>query len=281
MAALVAFSLLISAIGAFAWELIEVEEDLISEPIPMPLQESFAAVAKAPTPENTPPLNFTPPSPTGEADPNAGAVVAAGEVVPESGRVASSYFDDAVFIGDSLTTGIQLYDVMSNTTVLAATGLNPQSIHTKDVITVDDVSYTAMSYIEAFKPAKIYVMIGANSLTQMPDDWMEENFDSMLAEIKLKSPNSTIYLQSLTPINDAVYGGGPTGNMNNAKIMEFNEVLKNLAKKHGIYYLDLYTGLVNEDGQLSEEDTPDGLHFNSKVYTRWFDYLKTHTVKLQ
>ena len=34
-------------------------------------------------------------------------------VVPESSRVLNSYFDDAVFVGDSLTEGIKLYDIMS------------------------------------------------------------------------------------------------------------------------------------------------------------------------
>ena len=34
-----------------------------------------------------------------------------GQPVPESERVTSAYFNDAVFIGDSLTTGIQLYNI--------------------------------------------------------------------------------------------------------------------------------------------------------------------------
>ena len=39
--------------------------------------------------------------------------------LPETERVKSPYFDDAVFVGDSITTGIELYQMMANTTVLA------------------------------------------------------------------------------------------------------------------------------------------------------------------
>ena len=44
--------------------------------------------------------------------------------VPESERVMGDYFDDAVFVGDSITEGIMLYGMMSNTTVFAGTGVN-------------------------------------------------------------------------------------------------------------------------------------------------------------
>ena len=53
-----------------------------------------------------------------------------GAVVPESSRVLNNYFDDAVFIGDSLTEGIKLYDIMSNATVLSHTGLGLDNIYT-------------------------------------------------------------------------------------------------------------------------------------------------------
>ena len=41
-----------------------------------------------------------------------------GQPLPEGDRVTSAYFNDAVFIGDSLTTGIQLYNILPDTTVL-------------------------------------------------------------------------------------------------------------------------------------------------------------------
>ena len=48
-----------------------------------------------------------------------------GQPVPESDWASTSYFDDAVFVGDSITDGIKLYGVMNNATVIAHTGINP------------------------------------------------------------------------------------------------------------------------------------------------------------
>lgn len=50
--------------------------------------------------------------------------------VPASDWVSSDYFNDAVFVGDSISTGIELYGVMDGTTVLAGTGANLSSIYT-------------------------------------------------------------------------------------------------------------------------------------------------------
>ena len=43
-----------------------------------------------------------------------------------------------LFVGDSITEGIKLYDVMNNATVLASTGVNLDSLYTKDAITLSD-----------------------------------------------------------------------------------------------------------------------------------------------
>lgn len=57
--------------------------------------------------------------------------------VPESERVTSAYFDDALFVGDSITAGIQSYALMKNASVVAFTGINTDTIMTREVIRND------------------------------------------------------------------------------------------------------------------------------------------------
>ena len=52
-------------------------------------------------------------------------ILSSSALVPNSGSsVGDEYFDDAAFVGDSITEGIKLYEVMTNATVVAARGIN-------------------------------------------------------------------------------------------------------------------------------------------------------------
>ena len=91
------------------------------------------------------------------------SAVAFGQPVPESERVTSAYFDDAVFIGDSLTTGIQLYNILPDTTVLASVGININNIFTNEVISDGNGGQqTILDAAKDIQPAKIYTMLGTS-----------------------------------------------------------------------------------------------------------------------
>ena len=55
--------------------------------------------------------------------------------VPVSERVEDTYFDDAVFLGDSRTDGLRIYGGMNHGTYLQFTGATVESVFTKAVET--------------------------------------------------------------------------------------------------------------------------------------------------
>ena len=90
---------------------------------------------------------------------SSGAQVEFGVPVPESERVRSDYFNDAVFIGDSLTTGIELYNILPDTTVLASTGINLDTIDSKQVIGTGDSKLTIPDALrQTSNVGKIYIL---------------------------------------------------------------------------------------------------------------------------
>ena len=92
-------------------------------------------------------------------------VYAFGQPIPETPQVDDSYFDDAMFVGDSITTGIELYGVMPNATVVASTGINPNTIMTTpDIELADGSSVTILQAMSAYHPKKIYIMLGSNGV---------------------------------------------------------------------------------------------------------------------
>ena len=83
-----------------------------------------------------------------------------------------------------------------------------------------------------------------------------------------------IYVQSILPVTpDNIY------NLDNSHIDAFNAALLELSKEKGVYFVNVAEALKNDRGELPEEASPtDGMHFGPEYYTKWFEYLKTHTV---
>lgn len=200
-------------------------------------------------------------------------------LVSKQERVSSSYFDDAAFIGDSLSVGIKLYDVMNNASVYAATGIGLENISTKKAIKVDGNDYTALEALSQKPAKKVYVMLGANSL--LADyDYLIGLYGNLIDEIKSRaSDGAYVYIQSILPINEEIFHVKYSPNKTtNADIDEFNERLRSLAEEKGVFFLDVASAFKDENNSLPSDCTTDGMHIISSQYTVWFDYLKTHAI---
>ena len=102
----------IALAGAGVWQLLDpVDYQPPLEPLTSRTMEESSS-----QPEEQPPEEESSPASQPEEEAESAA---SGPEVQEGEWLASEYFDDALFIGDSITEGIRLYDVMSNVTVLA------------------------------------------------------------------------------------------------------------------------------------------------------------------
>ena len=94
------------------------------------LPESSSAGSSAP-----PAATTTPPATTTTTEPaTTTATFAGGTTAIGSGQVADSYFDDAAFIGDSRTQGLQLYTGLPNATFYATQGLMVDTFFSKKFV---------------------------------------------------------------------------------------------------------------------------------------------------
>ena len=78
----------------------------------------------------------------------------------------------------------------------------------------------------------------------------------------------------ITPVSAAKSASGEVFNM--TRITEYNTALHQLAADKGCYYMDLVSALAGPDGYLPASETSDGVHFSTKVYQTWLDYVRTH-----
>lgn len=199
---------------------------------------------------------------------------AAAYQVSESEWVGTDYFDDALFVGDSITEGIKLYDIMSNATVLSYTGINLDNIFTRQVIGAGENKVTIIDAARELSPGKIYVMMGANSMLASKESFIA-SYGRLVDALQEMHPGATVYIQSILPVTVEYEQNRPE--FANDKIEEYNLALRRMAKDRNMPYLDVAEAFRNEAGALPTEASPkDGMHFSAQWYRKWFDYLREH-----
>lgn len=201
-----------------------------------------------------------------------------GALVPEFGRVDTSWFADAAFLGDSLTAGLTVYDIdVGGALVCGYEGTSPNKIAQRAVLTHDERGEEIPLDVLAEKqPAKLYVLLGTNALVGLGnDEGFMEYYGLMLDALKETLPGTAIFVQSVLPARPEVLDKLP--GLAPDRIAGINASIRQLCVEKGMYYLNLDEKLCGEDGYLREDiANTDGVHLTVQGYTEWVDYLCTH-----
>lgn len=101
-----------------------------------------------------------------------------------------------------------------------------------------------------------------------------QKYGELVDEVKKLQPEATVYIQSILPVSktksdrDKIY--------NNTRIDQYNELIKEMAEKKEVVYLNVAEAVGLNDGALPEEASTDGVHLNKEYCLKWLDYLKSH-----
>ncbi len=201
-----------------------------------------------------------------------------------------SYFDDAVFVGDSISVKLKQYvtrrrdkgdPVLGEAQFLAVGGLGsfnvqlpitPDSLHPEyegqKMYLEDSVSATGAK--------KMYIMFGMNDIVPYGIDGAIENLEELIDKILEKSPGLLVAVENVTPILTEK----EQRNLNNAYISEYNEALQEFCARRGFPYLDIASQLKDENGGLVRRYCGDaeglGMHLSNEGCIPWIEYLRSH-----
>ena len=224
------------------------------------------------------------PEPSAQTPPETGADKAERHTMPEEPvegeapaavSVADTYFDDAVFLGDSRTEGFKLYSGLKTGTYLHATGATVESVFTKSV----DTPLGRMPLLDALARTdcgKIYVMLGVNELGWNGTETFRKQTCRLIERIQADHPEAVLVLQSILPVSSRQDAKGSY--VNNQRILAYNQVLRELAEQYGAVYLNVAEAVADESGCLREDWNFDGVHLNVAGCQAWLEYLRTHPV---
>ena len=209
--------------------------------------------------------------------------------VPESGKADAGYFNDAVFVGDSVSMKLSFYeaavDVLGKAKFLTAGSLgsgnalwevSEQSVHP----VYKDEKRLVEDSIAMMDARKVYIMLGMNDIALYGVDGAVANMEKLIDRILANSPDVTFYIQSMTPITSTSSLLSSSGH-NPGTIHAYNKALLDLCKSRGFYFVDVASVMYDSDGYLRREycSDPDemGIHFTNAGCAVWADYLLTHT----
>lgn len=116
------------------------------------------------------------------------------------------------------------------------------------------------------KPLKIFLLIGVNDLAfENHVSEIEAVYRNIVQKIRTETPDTELYLQSILPVNNEVRHVG----VKNAKILELNARILQIAHDYALPYLDIATPMQDAEGNLAAKFTEDGLHINGLGYLVW------------
>lgn len=234
--------------------------------------------APEPSPEPTPKPT---PEPTPEPTPLPWPVYEFGVPVEESEPAAdNSIFDNAVFLGDSRTEGLQLFSGLKHGTFYWARGMSVFRADDEDfkVISIDGEDFTLLGALRKGSFDTVYIMIGVNELGVAVSSY-EAGLSELVDKVIAAQPEAVVYLQLMPPLNDTMCrANGLAAHFNNDNLRKFNEAIQRVAAEKKVALLNTAEVYTGEDGQLPAELANDGCHFAYSAYGLWADYMRCHII---
>lgn len=214
-------------------------------------------------------------------------------VTYEYTQVDDSYFNDAVFIGDSISYGFELYvtekrangeTVLGEAQFLTSGSLSygnslwdvsDESVHP----TYNGEKMKLEDAIAQIKPGKIFILLGTNDVALYGVEQTIANADTEISRMLEASPGADIFIMSTTPKYSPAESN-VDGALNNADIDALNVAMRQFAVEKGYNFMNIAPLFKDETGGLAADYCSDkegmGIHFTSAAYDIWLDFLYSY-----
>ena len=165
-----------------------------------------------------------------------------------------------IFIGDSIVEYFPLHELLQSPKTLVNRGTRGY----KTDLLLENLD--AHLFGQALD--KVFLLIGTNDIgKEMAQAETLANLEAVIQEISRDYPLAQIQLLSVLPVNEQEQYKGTVYIRTNKKIQALNRAYQELAQAYyQVSYVDVYSSLLDEVGQLAEAYTTDGLHLSVAGY---------------
>lgn len=187
--------------------------------------------------------------------------------------VDESYFDDALFIGDSRTVGLRDYtDLSEHADFCCETSLTIYKVMEEEF----DGQGTIEDMLANNDYGKIYLMMGINELGTGTTEVFMEKYTEVVDTLHDLEPEAKIIIQGIMRVSgkkdstDAIF--------NNSNINARNNAIATLADNQQFFYIDVNEVVCDEEGNLNADYTFDQIHLLGACDEIWKQFLLEHGV---
>ena len=203
------------------------------------------------------------------------------EVTYTLGETDDSYFEDALFIGDSRTSGLAEYgNMMDHTSFMSRESASIYALFSSKMDFREpgsDVRETDLyDVLSARQYGKIYLSVGVNELGIGNTYGYYELYRRALIKIRVMQPEAIIYIQGSMHVSEAVAKKDKV--TNNTIIVQRNKAIATLANGYNIFYIDMNTAVCDKNGNLIADYSGDGVHLKASKYELWHESLLQNAV---
>ena len=188
-----------------------------------------------------------------------------------------SWFDDAVFIGDSITNALrQVTEACGG--LGEAQFLSASSYGVRNAVAgtlklwYRGAEYFPWEVLPLTGAGKVFFLLGANDVGREGGiDAAMDSWTVLYDRLREECPDLRIYIQSQLPVwHEIRYVG-----LNNENLLVYNERLKAFCGENGCVYVDVADFFRDEYGGLAERYTSDYyVHINVEAAQLWIEELK-------
>lgn len=198
----------------------------------------------------------------------------------------AEYYDNSVFIGDSIMLGFRNYSSKAETFVhdidFLAVG-SYSALNAMKPVTGKNVhpmykgkKYQVWDAVPLVGSERAFILLGMNDISPLGLEGARDTYKEVIDKILEKSPDIEINIISVT----YTLKGQGKGKLNNSNIGKYNVLLKEMAEENGWGYIDLCTPISDGAGNLGEEYCSDGfVHLSKSAYAVWEKELTLHAEK--
>ncbi|MDY5731062.1 MAG: SGNH/GDSL hydrolase family protein [Eubacteriales bacterium] len=202
-------------------------------------------------------------------------------LLESSTAVDDGYFDDAVFIGDSLTLSIESRNLFKNATFIASVGASIGNAIDKPIFPYNGKNEKLMDILPKVNPKKIYILMGTNTLSFARSGDAVDFYAGLLDVIIKDYSDIPIYIVTIPTFRShalkKIKQKHP--DFSNKRIVDYNKRLVALAEERHCYVVDFSNALMAKKSiePKGKFMAPDGIHLSLEGAELFKELLATHT----